>query len=324
MLLINSMSSLRRIRYISSSFFHIQIIPLYQIIEMQDMRLILSGLIFTLIPLNIMSQADSTSTSDDTDRHALYAGAGYGSNMIYLGSTISQNLPYGYGALSYILGGELSLTGSAFFIPAYGQSAPAFGNISIYYSHDFTKWLDISTGVSRYIVRPSLTDTLFSNFNYADIKLGIDWKILYTEVSYGRFLIKDPPSYLQVRNSRYFETPSFFRGKANISFYPLCEPAFRRTAHLRNYWNGTEVITTTQTLVTPISPTGFRVPREVPVTGQTPGAGSGSGQDPSRHRVRHRESVPLQQPPLQPPLQQQLFRQPIRFIRERSTSWKLK
>jgi len=240
------------------------------------MRLILSGLIFTLIPLNIMSQTDSTSTSDDTDRHALYAGAGYGSNMIYLGSTISQNLPYGYGALSYVLGGELSLTGSAFFIPAFGQSAPAFGNVSIYYSHDFTKWLDISTGVSRYIVRPSLTDTLFSNFNYADIKLGFDWKILYTEVSYGGFLIKDPPSYLQVRNSRYFETPSFFRGKANISFYPYANLLFGGLLTSETT-DDTEVITTTQTLVTPISPTGLQGSTGGAGAGQTSGAGQGAG-----------------------------------------------
>jgi hypothetical protein len=110
---------------------------------------------FALLPLNMMSQADSTASSKYTDHHAFYAGSGYGSNMIYLGSTISGNLPYGYGALSYVLGGELSLTGSAFFIPAFEPSAPAFSSVSAYYSHDFTRWLDISTGVSRYIVKPS-------------------------------------------------------------------------------------------------------------------------------------------------------------------------
>jgi len=231
---------------------------------MQDTRLILSGLLFTLIPLNMMPQADGTSTSNDTDRHALYAGAGYGSNMIYLGSTISQNLPYGYGALSYVLGGELSLTGSAFLLPALEPSAPAFSSISAYFSHDFTKWLDLSAGASRYIVRPSLADTLFSSFNYADITLGIDWKILYTQVSYGGFLIKDPPSYLQVRNSRYFETPSFFKGKANISFYPYANLLFGGLITSETI-DGTEVISTTQTIVTPISPAGMQ------------GAGAGSG-----------------------------------------------
>ncbi|MCK7540403.1 MAG: hypothetical protein MZV63_60675 [Marinilabiliales bacterium] len=112
--------------------------------------------------------------------------------------------------------GDLSLTGAAFFLPAMEPSSPSFGGISLSYNHDLTKWLDISAG-AEYIVRPELSDTLFGNFN-ADLKLGIDWKILYTEVSYGGFLIKDPPSYLQVRNSRYFETPSFFRGRRTFHF----------------------------------------------------------------------------------------------------------
>ncbi|MCK7536604.1 MAG: hypothetical protein MZV63_39280 [Marinilabiliales bacterium] len=227
----------------------------------------------------------------------LFTGAGYGSNMIYLGSTISQNLPYGYGALSYILGGELSLTGSAFFIPAFGQSAPAFGNISMYYSHDFTKWLDISTGVSSYFVRPSLTDTLFSNFNYADIKLGFDWKILYTEVSYGGFLIKDPPSYLQVRNSRYFETPSFLKGKANVSFYPYANLLFGNLI-MSETWNGTRLSPHTQTLVTPASPAGTQGSGN----GQMPGAGSGQGQSQGADLLRPQQL-------LQPPLPK--FRQPL-------------
>lgn len=228
-------------------------------------RLNISGLFLLLLPLSVLSQTDTLSTSKEKDRNALYAGSGYGSNMIYLGSTISRDLPFGYGALSYILGGELSLTGSAFLLPALEPSAPAFGSLSIYYSHDFTKWLDISAGVSRYMVRSSLTDTLFSNFNYADIKLGLDWKILYTEVSYGGFLIKDPPSYLQVRNSRYFETPSFFKGKANISFYPYANLLFGGLITSETV-DGTEVISSTQTIVTPISPTGMQ------------GAGGGAGQ----------------------------------------------
>ncbi len=229
----------------------------------------ISGLFLLLLPLNVLSQTDTLSTFKEKDRSALYAGSGYGSNMIYLGSTISGDLPFGYGALSYTLGSDLSLTGSAFLLPALEPAAPAFGSLSVYYSHDFTKWLDISAGASRYMVRSSLADTLFSNFNYADIKLGIDWKILYTEISYGGFLIKDPPSYLQVRNSRYFETPSFFKGKANISFYPYANLLFGGLITSETV-DGTEVITTTQTTVTPISPTGMQ--------GAGAGQGAGTGQ----------------------------------------------
>jgi len=237
------------------------------------MRLTLSWLMLLILPLNMLSQADSTSSSQNTDRHALYTGAGYGTNMIYLGSTISKDMPFSYGALSYTLGGELSLTGSAFYLPALEPSSTAFSSISLYYNHEFTKWLNIAAGLYRYMVKPSLTDTLFGNFNYADLTLGLDWKILYTEVSYGGFLVKDPSAYLQVKNSRYFETPSFFKGKANISFYPYANLLFGNLT-MAEIWNGTEIITTTQTLVTPVSPAGTQG------SGNGQGSGAGSGQGP--------------------------------------------
>jgi hypothetical protein len=234
---------------------------------MPQMRLQIYGLILLFLPLNVLAQTDSISTSGEKDRHALYTGAGYGNNIIYLGSTISRNLPFGYGALSYVLGGELMLTGSSFYLPDIEPAAPAFNSISVSYNHDFTKWLDMSAGVYRYMVKPTLTDTLFNNFNYADVTLGIDWKILYTEISYGGFLIKDSPTYLQVKNSRYFETPSFFKGKANISFYPYVNLLFGGLVSEETI-DGTEVITTTRTVITPISSSG---------SGAGTGAGSGQG-----------------------------------------------
>lgn len=241
---------------------------------MQVIRLTFSGLLFLLLPLNAVAQSDTAQAPTEKDFHSLYTGTGYGSNMIYLGSTISRDLPFGYGALSYIIGGELSLTGAAFYLPGLEQSAPSFYSASLSYSHDFSSWFDISAGLYRYIVKPELTDTLFSNFNYADLTLGIDWRILYTELSYGAFVMKEPPAYLQVKNSRYFETPSFFRGKATISFGPYANLLFGDLT-TASVMEGTELVTTTQTLVTPVT---------VPGTsgsgmgqGQGPGSGQGSG-----------------------------------------------
>src|SRR5512136_2375243 len=57
------------------------------------------------LPLNAISQADTSSyavPSKVTDSpHSLYTSLGYGSNMIYLGSTLSGNQSYGYGSLVY-------------------------------------------------------------------------------------------------------------------------------------------------------------------------------------------------------------------------------
>ena len=66
---------------------------------MPGLRLKIFAFLLLLLPLNVMSQTDTTAALSQTntgtstvekDNHALYAGAGYGSNMIYLGSTISR------------------------------------------------------------------------------------------------------------------------------------------------------------------------------------------------------------------------------------------
>jgi len=250
--------------------------------EMQVFRLIFSGLLLLLLPLNAVAQGDTLQANTQKDNHSLYTGTGYGSNMIYLGSTISRDLPFGYGALSYLIGGELSLTGAAFYLPGLEQSAPSFYSASMAYSHDFNSWFDISAGLSRYMVKPELTDTLFSNFNYADLSLGIDWRILYTELSYGAFVMREPPAYFQVKNSRYFETPSFFKGKATFSFGPYANLLFGDLT-TASIMEGTELITTTRTLVTPVS---------VPVTsgsgmGQGPGSGQGQGSTGNHHNYNY-------------------------------------
>ena len=157
--------------------------------------------------------------------HSLYAAGGYGSNMIYLGSTMSQDNPYSYASLSYGLKNKLFATVSAVHLNAADPLA-AFYIVSLSYSHVFNDWFDISAGLYRYQVDPSLTDTLFGSFNYCDLTLGFDWNILYTKISAGALFSEESQGFYQVRNSRYFQTPEFFRNKANISFDPYVNLMF--------------------------------------------------------------------------------------------------
>ena len=232
------------------------------------MRLQISLLILLIPWVGSPAQSDTTSAVPKTEKQALYAGAGYGSNMIYLGSTISQNQPYLYGAASWSLFEKIYLSGGTFYLPGISHSSPSFYSASLTYNQDIFKWLDISAGIYRYMVRPELTDTLFGSFNYADMQIGVDWKILYTEVSYGGFVMKEPPTYLQIRNSRYFETPGFSRKKATVSFQPYVNVLFGTLGTLQTF-EGTEMITTTQTYTIPVTVTT--------TTGSGTGAGSGQG-----------------------------------------------
>jgi len=167
----------------------------------------------------ILQASDSVLAGETKSTHALYSGGGYGSNMIYLGSTISQDHPYGYGSVSYGYRNQLFASVSAVHLSGTDPFM-AFYIGSLSYSHPFNDWFDISAGVYRYQVDPSLTDTLFSSFTYGDITMGFDWKLIYTKISAGGLFSDASRPFFQIRNSRYFQTPEFLRGKANFSFDP--------------------------------------------------------------------------------------------------------
>ena len=114
------------------------------------------------------AQASDSSKAVAGKSSSLYAGGGYGSNMIYLGSTMSQDNPYGYASVSYGFHNKLFATVSAVHLSAADPLA-AFYIGSLSYSHPFNDWFDISAGIYRYQVDPSLTDTLFGSFNYGDL-----------------------------------------------------------------------------------------------------------------------------------------------------------
>lgn len=167
----------------------------------------------------LLPESDTLKTGTKESSHALYSGGGYGSNMIYLGSTISQDHPYGYGSVSYGFKNELFASVSAVHLSGLDPFM-AFYIGSLSYSHPFNNWFDISAGVYRYQVDQSLTDTLFDSFTFGDVTLGFDWKLIYTKISAGSLFSDFSQAFFQIRNSRYFQTPEFFRGKANFSFDP--------------------------------------------------------------------------------------------------------
>lgn len=202
--------------------------------QMLIFRLKYHILFLLLLPLGVLAQTGSKISLIDTDtsktksevvRHSLYTGTGYGSNMIYLGSTISQNQPYVYGNLTYGFKNQLYASVSAVHLSGLNPFL-AFYIGALNYSHVVNSWFDISAGIYRYQVPSSLNDTLFSNFTYSDLTLGFDWKLLYSKLSVGGLFSEENQVYFQFRNSRYFQTPEFFKGKANISFDPYANLLF--------------------------------------------------------------------------------------------------
>jgi hypothetical protein len=181
-----------------------------------------------VLPLSSFGQADTLSqpvnhSSHDIKpaarNHSLYSGLGFGSNMIYLGSSISHNLPFYSASLIYGYKNSLYSTVSASHLSSVDPFL-AFYGLALSYSHVFNSWFDISTDLAGYLTPVSLNEILFSDFAFLNLTTGFDWRLLYTQLSLGGLVSQDNKGYIQVKNSRYLETPEFFNGKARISFDP--------------------------------------------------------------------------------------------------------
>lgn len=195
-------------------------------IKMKNRTSFYSGIfIITLAMLLISLSAAGQKSDNNKSAHSVYAGAGFTSNMVYMGISISQDKPVFSGSLTYGFKDKLYLSASSFHLTAFDPIL-AFHTFSLSYSQTVNSWFDFSADITRYQVAPSLTDTLFRSFVYGSATLGFDWKILYTKVSLGGILSDETSAYLQIGNSRYFETPQFFDGKAYISFDPYINLLF--------------------------------------------------------------------------------------------------
>jgi len=160
-----------------------------------------------------------------TSPHSLLAGIGYGSNMIYMGSNVSQDKPYYSGSLTYGYKDALYISLSTNHLTAFDPFLD-FSALSVSYNHDFNSWFDISTGISRYQVNRALTDTLFNSFFYGYLTLGFDWNILYTSLSAAGLFSQANGAYFNLRNSRYIQISNVFNGKASFYFDPYVTMLF--------------------------------------------------------------------------------------------------
>lgn len=186
-----------------------------------------------------LSGNDSSTVENSESKHSLYATTGIGYNMIYMGTSLSQDKPYYSGGLIYGFKNELFLSASAFHLNAYDPFI-SFSTFALSYSHTFNSWFDISLSASRYQVNKTLADTLFTSFLYGDLTLGFDWKLLYTKISAGGLFSEASGVYFQLRNSRFFETPQIFNDKANFSFDPYVNLLFGTMTETKD---GTLVVT---------------------------------------------------------------------------------
>jgi len=143
------------------------------ILRMVNLKYILKVIFFSLclLPLKISAQTgskplqipDTSKTESKGSSHALYAGGGYGSNMIYLGSTIS--------GISLMVTALFHMDSKVNFMQPFQQFIfqglpPIWHFISdqLNYSHTLIIGLIFQQHLQIPDVVPSLTDTSFQQF----------------------------------------------------------------------------------------------------------------------------------------------------------------
>ncbi len=183
--------------------------------------LITLSLVFPFV-LYAQENSDSivTGTSEAAEsNHTAFYATGYGNSLNYLGSSLSEKQYFVYNTLIYGYKGELFLSASLFHLNKVSPFFPLY-NESVSYDHVINSWFDYSLAISGYQADKRWADTLFSDMYNGDVTAGIDWRILYTRVSFGGSLSDVNKAYLQFRNSRYFETAYFCNDRFFISFDP--------------------------------------------------------------------------------------------------------
>ena len=188
-------------------------------------------LVFMLMayPLISFCQTDTTNVKvkNTGTKHSLYGSANYGSNMIYLGSTISDNHPYFSTSLIYGLNNKFFVSATTSHINKLSPFVALY-SISGSYNQTLNSWFDYSASMAFYSTPESLKETLFNDFGLINLTTGFDWKLLYTKLSLSEIVSRTYSSYLQVRNSHYFQTGQFFKQKAFLSFDPNISILFGR------------------------------------------------------------------------------------------------
>jgi hypothetical protein len=166
---------------------------------------------------------------------SFYIGGNYGSNYLYYGRTFSDNKPYYSTDLTLMHKSGFWASGSVFHL--FNETPYInFYDISVGWQKNFNSWLDGGITFSRFVFPGANADNSAAGFSFWTFQAGFDWNFLYTSVN-GSFLTGDQIEfYLILKNSRYFQTKKFNKGRMYVSI----DPGFTFVAGSRDYYKITQ------------------------------------------------------------------------------------
>lgn len=180
-----------------------------------------SSVVFLLaFSLSAFSQnQNSDSTLVENERHSLILGAGYGSNMRFSGIKLMESQPYLSSDLTYAYNNLLTANVALYHLPGI-QPSVAFYDFSLGIAHTFNSYFDAALTLSRYCTANQLKETFFDNANYILASAGLDWRLIYTNVSYSAMLASESQHYLRIANSHYLPIKQLKKGRGQFWIDP--------------------------------------------------------------------------------------------------------
>ncbi len=174
--------------------------------------------------MNSLFQADTTEIQQAElplphHNHSVFLGTGFGNDLLYTGSTLTDNSSFLSADIMYSYKGKLWTSATIYNLPYWGVNFPLI-DASLGYNHVFNDHFDVGGSVSHYHSSGSVKEELYDSFTYFRLSGGFDWYWLYSKLTYGRILAEETGSYFYFRNSRYFRTSSWGKSKSYISFDP--------------------------------------------------------------------------------------------------------
>ena len=166
--------------------------------------------------------------------HQFFAGAGYGSNLIYYGTSVSGDQPYFSAEMIYAWDKGFWASAGLFHLPDQ-EPFFSFTDFSTGFASVFNETFDAGISASFYHMEESIDTAFYSDYIFLGANLGIDWLVLYTTIMPGWLLAKENSFYLVVDNTHFFRTPAFGKREAYLTLNPGISFLFGSYAWLRQY-----------------------------------------------------------------------------------------
>ena len=179
--------------------------------------IIIVSIFFGLPTWSQNQNADSAGL--DYSNHSLVYGGGYGSNLRFSGIKLLEQQSYFSTDLTYGYKDLITANIALYHLPGI-QPSVAFYDFSLGIAHTFNSYFDAALTLSRYCTANQLKETFFDNANYISASAGLDWRLIYTNVSYSAMLASESQHYLRIANSHYLPIKQLKKGKGQFWIDP--------------------------------------------------------------------------------------------------------